>query len=320
VRSRRTTWALASYAIIVFAFRFGLERSAIGQMLGAHLPMALSSFALLLAPLWFFGFGAGDWLQERLSSPSARIAAGAFLVVPYLVFAIPSNNFQWMPALLMFGLPVALAALLESAATSRASWQDAIVLGTLVAVYMLHALTRGWPDAGLAALPKLYVADLTLYLYIVIRRLPGIGYCFLPGVSDLLIGIREWLFFLPFGIGLGLAVGFIHFHPRVPSLMSVAASLLVTFLLIAIPEEMFFRGVLENLLETHCRPGLALAITAILFGLSHFNKHAAFNWRYVLLASIAGVFYGRAWSARHRLLAAVVTHTAVDVVWSLWFR
>jgi hypothetical protein len=64
----------------------------------------------------------------------------------------------------------------------------------------------------------------------------------------------------------------------------------------------------------------ALILAALLFGLSHFNHGAAFNWRYVLLASVAGIFYGRAWRAQRNVFAAVVTHTAVDVVWSLWFR
>jgi len=50
------------------------------------------------------------------------------------------------------------------------------------------------------------------------------------------------------------------------------------------------------------------------------DKGASFNWRYVLLAAIAGVFSGRAWRARRQLLASVITHTAVDVVWSLWFK
>lgn len=320
MKGRNTTWALASYAAIVFAFRYGLERSAVGQVLGGHLPLAFSSFALLLGPLWFFGFGAGEWLREKLSSRTARMAAGVSLVVPYLVFAIPTRDFQWTLALTMCGLPVVLAALLESSPSSQFTWQDAGALATLVAVYMLHVLTPAWPYTGLAALPKLYVADVALYLYVVVRGLPAMGYSFLPQVTDILVGFREWLLFLPFGIGVGLGLRFIHFHARVPSALAVSASLLVTFLLVAVPEEMFFRGILENLLETRCRPWVALSLAAALFGLSHFNKGAAFNWRYVLLASIAGVFYGRAWSARRRLLAAALTHTAVDVVWSLWFR
>jgi hypothetical protein len=93
-----------------------------------------------------------------------------------------------------------------------------------------------------------------------------------------------------------------------------------TFLLTAVPEEIFFRGILQNLLETRLGQTGALLLTSALFGLSHFHKGAAFNWRYVLLAAIAGIFYGRAWCARRKVLASSITHTAVGVVWSLWFR
>jgi CAAX protease family protein len=90
--------------------------------------------------------------------------------------------------------------------------------------------------------------------------------------------------------------------------------------LIAIPEELFFRAILQNLLETRFGPTRALVIAAFLFGLSHFNHGSRFNWKYVLLASLAGIFYGRAWRVNRHIFASVVTHTAVDVVWSLWFR
>jgi membrane protease YdiL (CAAX protease family) len=59
----------------------------------------------------------------------------------------------------------------------------------------------------------------------------------------------------------------------------------------------------------------------VLFGLAHFNTRAAFfNWRYVILAAIAGYFYGRAWLDRRRILTSSVTHATVDTVWSLWLR
>src|SRR5207245_2987411 len=177
-----------------------------------------------------------------------------------------------------------------------------------------------WPYAGLAVLPKLYVADWGLYLYIVVRKLDGVGYSLVPSRHTFLVGLREWVYFLPLGIGLGTVLRFIHFHARVPPAMSLLISVLVTFLLVAIPEEMFFRGILQNLLETRFGRRIALIAAAILFGLAHFNKGVSFTWRYVLLAAIAGVFYGWAWRARRQLLASVITHTAVDVMWSLWFK
>jgi hypothetical protein len=306
---------------MVLALRVGLGRSTVGLSLGASLTPAFASFALLLAPLWFFGFGAGERLRAIIRARWLRIFLPALLGVPYLVFALPTGNFHWQFAVTMFVLPLALAAFLDlSALSPKLFRQDVLVLAVLVATYMLRVLANAWPYLGMAALPKLYIADLALYLYIVVRKLEGVGYSFLPTRSAVLAGLREWLFFLPIGIGLGAALHFTHFHARLPSGTGVAAGVLVTFLLVAIPEEMFFRGILQNLLETRFKPWIALVIAAVLFGLSHFNKGASFNWRYVLLAAIAGVFYGRAWRARRELLASIIAHTAVDVVWSLWFR
>jgi membrane protease YdiL (CAAX protease family) len=78
---------------------------------------------------------------------------------------------------------------------------------------------------------------------------------------------------------------------------------------------------MQNLLERHLGRNSALMVTAVLFGLSHFNKRTAdFNWRYVLLAAIAGVFYGRAWLRNRRVGASAVTHASVDTIWGLWLR
>jgi membrane protease YdiL (CAAX protease family) len=321
LKNHRTTWGLASYVCILAAFRLGLARWAITNGLGKSLPYAFASFALLLAPLWFFGFGAGEWLRERIRSRWLRIALPAVLGAPYLVFAFPAGVLHsWLAAAVCL-LPLALASFLEfSDLPSKLTWQDAVVLGVLAATSVLRLLQGAWPYTGLGALPKLFVADLALYLYVVVRKLEGIGYSFVPTPAAILIGLREWAYFLPFGIGLGAALKFTHFHPRLPSAISVATGVLVTFFLVAIPEEMFFRGILQNLLEARFGRTHALITSAILFGLAHFNKGASFNWRYVLLAAIAGIFYGRAWRARRQLLASVITHTAVDVVWSLWFR
>ena len=96
---------------------------------------------------------------------------------------------------------------------------------------------------------------------------------------------------------------------------------LFTFFFIAVPEELFFRGWMQNLLERRVGSSRALLITATLFGLSHFNKRAAlFNWRYVLLATLAGIFYGLAWRQEHRVGASAVTHASVDTLWSIWLR
>ena len=73
---------------------------------------------------------------------------------------------------------------------------------------------------------------------------------------------------------------------------------------------------MQDLLERRLGRTPALLLTAGLFGLSHFNKRADhFNWQYVLLAALAGVFYGRAWRRDRRVGASAITHALVDTVW-----
>ena len=75
----------------------------------------------------------------------------------------------------------------------------------------------GWiggsfPHPGLSALPKFLLVDSTLYAFLVVRRLEGVGYDFRARVRDLVIGLRECSFFAPIAIALGIGIGFIVPH------------------------------------------------------------------------------------------------------------
>jgi membrane protease YdiL (CAAX protease family) len=309
------------FCLLLIGFWFEALTLRITAAMGTSAVPAFISFAMLLAPLWFFAFGAAGPKRAALNSRLARIAAPAVLALPYLFFAIPLHEFQFSFALALALLPIALSLLLEFAPrTQKLLWQDVVVLLTLAFTLELGLLSAAWPHPGLGSLPKLYLADVALYLYLVVRPIEGLGYSFEPQPSAFLIGAREWLFYAPLAFGLGFALHFIHWIPRTHSIGHILAGILITFLLTAVPEEIFFRGIFQNLLEPITGRTWALTIASLIFGLSHFHKGAAFNWRYVIMAAIAGVFYGRAWREKRQLLASSITHTAVDVVWSLWFR
>jgi len=158
-----------------------------------------------------------------------------------------------------------------------------------------------------------------LYGFVAIRRLSGTGFDFHLRWSDWKTGLRELVFFTPLVLALGMALGFLHPHGYVPR-FSMISTWIYIFVFIAVPEELFFRAWVQNLLERRVGRRVALAITAVLFGLSHFNKRSAhFNWHYVLLATIAGIFYGRAWREQRRVPASTITHASVDAIWSFWF-
>lgn len=317
------SWGLAgaSLALLLAAFWAAASHFQVAQRIGGHFPSTFASFALLMTPYWAFGFGAAPALSRRLRSRAARVLAPGLLAIAYLVFALPRGDFQLRYAVVFLALPIGMAAISEpmrDGARAAFNWRDAVVLAAVGLPVEFRWLAGAWP--GISAMPKLLLVDAALYAYLVVRGLEGVGYDFRPRLRDLGIGLREWAWFAPIGIGLGLALGFISFHPQAKPAGTAAAAWLITFFFVAIPEELFFRGLLLNLLEPRWGKLRALLISSVIFGLSHFNKGVMFNWRYVLLATIAGVFYGRAWLDRRRLMCSGITHTAVDVVWSLWFR
>lgn len=325
-RSGNLVAAAILFAGLLVAFWLVAQHFRVDERIVGHMPSAFLSFAWLLAPYWFFGFGAAGALREKIKNGAVRVLFPGVLVVSYLIFSIPRHEFLWIYALSLLGIPVGLAALFEfiPPRTPKFCWQDALALAAIGLPVEFRWLAGSFPHPGLSALPKFLLVDAALYAFLVVRRLEGVGYDFRARWRDLAVGLREWAFFAPIAIGLGLALKFIAFYQRTPGASAMAAALMVTFFFVAVPEELFFRGLLQNMLEARLGRGRALIVAAVIFGLSHFNKAnlqgSHFNWRYVLLAAIAGVFYGRAWHYRRRILASGLTHTLVDVIWGLWFK
>jgi len=246
------------------------------------------------------------------------------LSAPYALVAWSTGTFRWGWFALYAILPVAVAALLWNARPAdpdqRGNWRDFLVLATLGLAVDLRWFEPAWP-AHLAVFNKMLLLDAGIYGFLVIRQLDGVGFDLRLKQRDAGIGFRELLLYAPIALVLGLALGFLHLHPEWPKPTQAVGAFLFTFLFIAVPEELFFRGWLQNLLERRIGRYPALFLTAALFGLSHFNKRAVhFNWRYVLLASLAGIFYGRAWRKERRIGASALTHASVDTIWSLWLR
>jgi len=287
-------------------------------------PVVIAVLVAELVPAAAFGFAAERVARaiERWPMP-VRVALPALLVVPYVVIATTQHIFRWQWFALYAALPVVLAWLLARAAVAdpeqRGNWRDALILLTLGLAVDLRWFDVAWP-AGLRGLNNLLLVDAGLYGFLAIRRLSGTGFDFHLHWSDWKTGLRELAFFAPAVLVLGLALGFIHPHSNLPAVSKAVLTWAGIFVFVAVPEELFFRAWVQNLLERRVGRRAALVITSVLFGLSHFNKRSAtFNWRYVLLATIAGIFYGRAWRANRRVPASTITHTWVDWLWSWWF-
>ena len=287
-------------------------------------PVAIAALVMELAPAVAFGLAAERVTRtvQRWPIP-VRIAFPALCVLPYALVSTPQHLFRWQWFALYAGLPVVISWLLGQAVVTdpeqRGNWRDAIILLTLGLAVDLRWFDGAWPT-GLRALNELLLVDIGLYGFLAIRQLSGTGFDFNLRWSDWKSGLRELLFFTPLVLTLGLALGFIHPHANRPSIGPAALRWVLIFFFTAAPEELFFRAWVQNLLERRVGRRTALVIASALFGLSHFNKRSAhFNWRYVLLATIAGIFYGRAWREHRRVAASTITHASVDWIWGLWF-
>jgi hypothetical protein len=287
-------------------------------------PIAIAALGLELAPAVLFGCAAERVVRAVERWPMAlRLSLPALFVVPYAMVSISAHMFRWAWFALYAALPVAIAWLLMRAAAAdagqRGDWRDALLLLILGLAVDLRWFDGAWPS-GLRALNELFLVDAGLYGFLAIRQLSGTGFDFHLRWSDWKTGLRELVFFTPIVLGLGLALGFIHPHRNLPGIGSAALRWVGIFFFTAVPEELFFRAWVQNLLERRVGRRVALVMASVLFGLSHFNKRSAhFNWRYVLLAAVAGIFYGRAWREHRRVPASTITHASVDWLWGLWF-
>ena len=296
---------------------------------------ALLTLIPLLAAA-FFPWRMAGWVS--MLPLWARLLSPAILSVPYVLVTCAAGVFRWGWLALYVLLPVAVASLLWQAshadAAKKGNWRDFLVLTILGLAVDLRWFEGAWP-AHLAIFGKMLLLDAGIYGFIAVRQLDGVGFDLRLRLRDAGIGLRELALYTPIALALGLSLGFLHPHSAWPGspatglgrwggwpgLAPLAGAWIFTFFFIAIPEELFFRGWLQNLLERRMGRYPALFLTAALFGLAHFNKRTAFfNWRYVLLAAAAGVFYGRAWRQERRVGASAITHASVDAIWSLWLR
>jgi hypothetical protein len=200
------------------------------------------------------------------------------------------------------------------------NWQDAVVLFWLI-LPLLFGQTAGiWnvPE-NLDFMARLFVLGVGSWSFLISRRVAGSGYEFRFSLRSLRDSLLAFAGFAVIALPLGFGLGFVAWNPQWRSVWALLFDYATIFLFVAVLEELFFRGLLQNLLEGSLRSRYAAqGVAAVIFGLSHI-RHAPFpNWRYVALATVAGWFYGSAYRNNRSLMASSATHALVDTLWRTW--
>jgi membrane protease YdiL (CAAX protease family) len=149
-----------------------------------------------------------------------------------------------------------------------------------------------------------------------------IGFNLVPKFKDILVALIALAIIMAFVVPPGLLTGFLKFNvPESYNIPKVALHFVGLFLTVALPEELFFRGILlRGLDKMFSKKWLPLVISSLAFGLMHWNNVSTLSTQitYVALAAIAGAGYGLAYrKSGNSLFAAILVHTLVDWVWKL---
>jgi membrane protease YdiL (CAAX protease family) len=156
--------------------------------------------------------------------------------------------------------------------------------------------------------------------FVLLRRLDGVGYAVAWGRGFTAQFALHFALFAAIAIPVGIRMGFLVFHPSLARARSSPLTVLGVLFFTAWPEEFLFRGLLQNLLSRALKnPWAGLVVASVIFGFSHIF-HAPFpNWKYVLLATVAGLFYGHVWMRTRSLVPGTLVHALVDISWHILF-
>jgi uncharacterized protein len=265
-----------------------------------------------------------EWLQKRRPIETALLLI-ATSILSYLVYTIPLRLFELFQFLALLGLSA--TASLWYVVLGRRTLADAAYLVLMAMPVLLKTFPPLFPDP----VPRIPMHMLGLLMWyrtgiisvLVLRRMEGIGFGLWPRGRDWRIGMLHGLAFLPVGYLMALALGLIRPEPAVLTIKTAVVAI-ATFAgvlwVLAVVEECFFRGLLQQMLSRAMRSDAAgLLVTSILFGLAHIGFGNRFpNWPMVLVAVVAGLFYGNAFRMARSIRAAMVTHALVVTVWRVF--
>jgi membrane protease YdiL (CAAX protease family) len=310
-------------AVIVAAAFEGMRRGFHGHAFVIALSVAavLFGFELFLAAPRVLA-----WAQRALGGRAAYLGP----LVPLFAVLVYSLSVSGNWALLLLGaaycvLPAILLA--RSAGKSPGTWEDYAALMLIwlpavlpVGVRLLYRVFP-YPPPLTHTLAILLALSTAVAAFVLLRRLDGIGYAMAWGRGFTANFALHFAIFAAIAIPLGITLGFLTYQPSLERARSSPLTVLGILFFTAWPEEFLFRGLLQNLLSQAMKNQWAgLVVASIVFGFSHIF-HAPFpNWKYVLLATIAGLFYGHCWIRTRSLLPGALVHALVDISWHILFH
>lgn len=269
-------------------------------------------------------------LKKRLRSrPALLFALPALLTMAFCAVALRMGSLSLPLVLLMvaYTLVPTVCIFLQGADAGGATWLDAIVILMLWLPVELN-LGGQWiprPAQGLLHTVAYGIAlTLALVLFLGFRGMKGMKYNLPRRAMDLVDPFIAFVAVAPILIILGLLLSFIPaFHvPGNLSLVGAAKTFGLIFAATALPEEILFRSLIQNwLMQKFGSTTAVLIVASVIFGCAHLNNgpQPLPNWRYMIVATIAGFAYGKVFQRASSAIASMTLHALVDATKHLFF-
>jgi uncharacterized protein len=282
------------------------------------LPAALPAIAAFLIAYPFYLVTGFPAMRERLAGQRLKWFLISSMVLPYLVCCCGAIQFHWVGAVRLAALAMATSLwYVVLPANAFADLAFLAIIPTVVLGGYFDSIYPPYLGQKLNVLGHVTFLPVLILVLMLERRVRETGYGFTPNRTEWRIGILHYLYFLPIGGAVGL---WLHaLKPHEPAaLWKIVGTFLGFLWVIALSEEFFVRGVLQQWVEDWTRSRAAgLAIASAIFGLVHlgFRGFPFPNWRWALLAGILGWFCGRARNQAGSIRASVVTHALAVATW-----
>lgn len=301
-----------------------------------HLPEAVvipivAAFLMQISFYLALGFPEmRGWLARCFSPPRLAAIAVVWAMTPYLIYSLPTGVFRFSALAKLGGLAGTLSFvfIVFPVKGSRLTWPDVLAAGTIAAALLSGVLRQVYlspiPGLRLESMGHVMIIGLGAMAFLCLRQVEGTGFRFQTSREEWKTGIKQLLLFLIPGAPLALLTGAVHFQPvrTEPWLypLQAAGTFLGMYAVVALSEELFFRGVLQNLSAANLGGTTpAQAAASIIFGLCHLPFRGFPNWRFAALATLLGWFCGQAYRETRSVVASSLTHALAISAWRLIF-
>jgi membrane protease YdiL (CAAX protease family) len=317
-------WALPLFwlACSTVGYVYALQRGIPIHVVLAALP------AFLLEATLFLTLGVESWRKRLDKLPRAGVAALLILgaIAPYCAASLAFGSFRWQ-SLAAIALLSGLVSFWYVVLPQKPA-VDLLLLALMAAVVLTKIFSmlyvRPDPRLPLEALGQAMWIRTGAFALLSVRRVQGVGFGFWPSLREWKIGALFFALMLPVVAGLAWWIGYGKFHPPEATWIRTPVIVVLYFFgglwVLALGEEFFFRGLLQQWISGWLHNEWAgLIATSLLFGAVHLPYGAFPNWRFALLASVAGVFYGLAFRQASSIRASMVTHALTFTTLRVFF-